>query len=925
MRSVYKPKSSLVTALVLALAGSAAAYAQGSEQGKQPLQLTDIMQFREIEQRVVSENGQWMAYAAVPDFGDSEGHVVNTLTSERFSLERADQPAISPDGRYVAFRQRAPLLTREQAKHSDASDELKTAAKSLSVVLLDTQSGSQELIESVKAFSFTGDGKTLLLLAQKGSDDDSKVDDLRLRNLENGSERTVSNVKAFSNAQKGPRVAVVLETDSANGSEGSDKKTNSIRVINTANGSALTLAESQQDSFKGLAFNPEGTALAYMQGPVKSDNPDPAQQLWLWQYGNQQSEQIDTSRENFILSEHQSPRWSDDGERIFIGYRPEQADKQAARNMPETAHDLYDLERLRDDRKLQVWHGNDGRIVTHQRENYRNYNQASTPAVVWVDGARVVVLGNDIEDSYRLTQHANAQLISNGSDYLREITWNGFYHDIDHVDLNTGKRQNVVSKVRSGERGSLSPSGRYVAYVEDENYYVFDAEQGTATQVAVDVNVSWVDEQNDRPMEAGSYGVAGWLEDESAFFAYDRFDIWSIQIDGEAVKLTNGREEEKQFRVQTLTDELAFSNDAKLLVHSYSDPEKYHGFWSLDLARGDFSVIHEGQKRYQFVDYLEETERLLFTEEDFRQFPDIWSAQLDLTDRVQLTQVNPQIEQFKWGNAELIDWQTEDGDSLQGVVIKPDDYDASRTYPVMVYYYEKFSQRLYHFNQMKVNHRPNFPFYVGQDYVVFLPDIRFRPGAPGPSATESLVPGINKLIEMEIADPDAIGLHGHSWSGYQSAFVVVETDMFAAVVTGAPVANMTSAYTGIRWQSGLARQFQYETGQSRIGPSMYEDLDPYIKNSPVFFADQINTPMLIQFGDADGAVPWEQGIEYYMALRRLDKDVAMLHYEGEPHHLQQYPNKVDYSIKMLEFFDHYLKGAPAPDWWEQGMPFQKYN
>lgn len=259
------------------------------------------------------------------------------------------------------------------------------------------------------------------------------------------------------------------------------------------------------------------------------------------------------------------------------------------------------------------------------------------------------------------------------------------------------------------------------------------------------------------------------------------------------------------------------------------------------------------------------------------------------------------------------------------MVLTPDGYDATKRYPVLVYYYEQFSDRLYNFNQMKVNHRPNFPFYLGQDYVVFLPDIRFREGAPGPSATESLLPGIDRLIELGIADPKAIGLHGHSWSGYQTAFVVTETDRFAAAVAGAPVSNMTSAYSGIRWQTGLARQFQYETGQSRIGPSMFENLAPYIKNSPVFFADRINTPMVIQFGDKDGAVPWEQGIELYLAMRRLNKDVVMLHYEGEDHHLARFANKLDYSIKMLEFFNHYLKGEPAPSWWLQGQPYQPNN
>lgn len=923
MTSAFRGRTPLLAAIVLALSGGqfgVASSVASDSQDTRPLELTDIMQFREIEQRVVSDKGDWLAFAAVPDLGNSEGQVVNTQTGQTFRVERGERPQITADGQYVGFRQGAPLLLREQAQHKDASDEQKQAAKRTHLILLNTSSGEQHSFEDIERFAFTGDGRTLVMLEQQAPDSEAKGQTLLVRDLQQGNETRFEQVKNFVVAEQGPRIAIV-EYFALNDNDTQQR----LRIVNSENSSQLVLHEDAGVGYTGLSFNHAGEALAYLQGPLESDNPHPAQQLWLWQFGERQSSLIDTQRAGFVVSEHASPSWSDDDARLFIGYRPAVEAPVSGREMPQNDADLYDVERLLDDRRLQVWHGEDERIITHQRESYANMNRATTPTVVWLDGHKVVHLGDDIEDNWRQSEHPDAQLISNSRPHLREISWAGFYHDIDHVNLHTGERQNVVSRVRSSERGALSPNGRYVAYVEDERYYVFDAEAGSRQPLATDVSVSWVDEQNDRPMEAASYGVAGWLEDSSAFLAYDRYDIWRISLDGEAVRLTNGRDEDKQFRVRPLDDALGFATNAQLLVESYSESKKYHGFWSLDLASGSFEVLLEDNKRFQFVEYLEAPQRILFTEEDFRQFPDIWAASTDFSERQQLTEINPQISEFRWGDAELIDWQTEDGDTLQGIVIKPDNYDASRTYPVMVYYYEQFSQRLYHFNQMKVNHRPNFPFYVGQDYVVFLPDVRYRAGAPGPSATESLVPGVQKLIDLGIADPQAVGLHGHSWSGYKSAFVVTETDMFAAVVSGAPVSNMTSAYTGIRWQTGLARQFQYETGQSRIGPSMYEDLGPYIKNSPVFFADQINTPMLIQFGDADGAVPWEQGIEYYLALRRLDKDVVMLHYEDEPHHLQRYANKLDYSIKMLEFFDHYLKGEPAPGWWLEGLPYQAYD
>jgi len=236
-------------------------------------------------------------------------------------------------------------------------------------------------------------------------------------------------------------------------------------------------------------------------------------------------------------------------------------------------------------------------------------------------------------------------------------------------------------------------------------------------------------------------------------------------------------------------------------------------------------------------------------------------------------------------------------------------------------FYRYMSQRMFDFPKMELNHRPNFPMFTSNGYAVFLPDIRFEIGHPGKSSTQTMINATQKLIDLGIAAPDKIGLQGHSWAGYQSAFMITQTDMFKAVVSGAPVSNMTSAYSGIRLKSGLARQFQYETGQSRIGKNLFEAPDLYIENSPVFFADKVNTPILIMFGDKDDAVPWHEGVQYYLALRRAGKDATFLQYEGEPHHLKKFPNQVDFSVRMMQYFDHYLKGKPAAKWMTQGEAF----
>ena len=216
---------------------------------------------------------------------------------------------------------------------------------------------------------------------------------------------------------------------------------------------------------------------------------------------------------------------------------------------------------------------------------------------------------------------------------------------------------------------------------------------------------------------------------------------------------------------------------------------------------------------------------------------------------------------------------------------------------------------------------PNAAYYVSNGYLWFMPDIHYREGYPGDSALKCIVPGVQALVAKGFVKEDGIGAAGHSWGGYQTAYLVTQTDIFKAIESGAPVSNMTSAYGGIRWSSGMSRAFQYEKTQSRIGGSLWEYPMRYVGNSPVFQADKVNTPVLMLHNDQDGAVPWYQGIEYFCALRRLGKEVYLFNYVGEPHGLRKRQNQTDWAMRMQQYFDHHLKGAPAPEWMKHGVPY----
>jgi dipeptidyl aminopeptidase/acylaminoacyl peptidase len=283
-----------------------------------------------------------------------------------------------------------------------------------------------------------------------------------------------------------------------------------------------------------------------------------------------------------------------------------------------------------------------------------------------------------------------------------------------------------------------------------------------------------------------------------------------------------------------------------------------------------------------------------------------------------ISDANPQKKDLLWGTAELVRYKNLDGVELKGTLYKPETFSHDKKYPLLVYIYERLSQNVHRFRDPAVGTSINVPTYVSNGYLVLEPDIVYTVGYPGQSALKCVLPAIQAVVDMGIVDENAIGIQGHSWGGYQIAYMVTQTGRFKAAIAGAPVANMTSAYSGIRWGTGLPRQFQYERTQSRIGGTLWQYPTRFIENSPVFMADRVKTPLLMLHNDQDDAVPWYQGIEYFLALRRLGKEVYLCNYNGELHGLRQRVNQKDWSRKMMEFFDHHLKGKPAPAWMEKG-------
>ena len=463
---------------------------------------------------------------------------------------------------------------------------------------------------------------------------------------------------------------------------------------------------------------------------------------------------------------------------------------------------------------------------------------------------------------------------------------------------------------------------------EDRNYYAYRVLDGKTFNLTAKLGVSLVDETWDSPAEPGPYGTAGWTDGDAAVLIYDRFDIWEIAPDGSKARMvTNGagRRDRTVFRYMTLDpDQKTVPAKAPLILTATNETTRASGFYRINLAApGDPVplVMLDKQLDGRGLRKAKNADVYVHTEQRFEEFPNLWVSGPDFAEARKVTDANPQQADYAWGKAELIEYLNGDGKPLPAVLIKPDDFDPSKKYPLMVYIYETMAEGLHRYYPPSPGTNINFSRYVSNGYVVLMPDIVYEVGYPGPSSLKCVIPAVTKVLGLGFIDPKRVGIQGHSWGGYEISYMITQTDMFAAVEAGASVVNMTSAYGGIRWGTGMSRAFQYEKTQSRIGAPLWSRALQFIENSPLFWVEKVRTPYLSIHNDEDDAVPWYQGIEFFSALRRLGKEAYMFNFNTEKHGLRERDNQKYWTVHLDEFFDHFLLGKPRPEWMEKGVPY----
>lgn len=886
-------------------------------QEKRAMTLEDLMNFQSIGNSVLSDNGKFIAYEVKMERNDGYGVIQATNGMVYYRVERGEKPVFSNDARWVMFTQIPLFAETEKKKPGEGPYN--------NIVLVNLSNGIQSSFENIKQAKFSNNSKFLLVhyqfindsLLSKGQIEKLKKagSNLGLISLDNMSQKVLNFVDLWT-ADSLSRNLVYTLKDTLKSNNGLyHLKLN----VNDLPSSVIDTIGNVK--FSSFSWHEKSSALAYMKAEDIEIPKKETAELYRLNVGRDLPQLLVSQSDapvNTYLPFDNNLTWSNDGRRLFFGFR------KSFYSEAKTETPKFDnvLDSLRSLAEVDVWHVNDPFIKTNEKASWNRLRKQNMISAVHTADSRIQILANE-EVPIVQTSGSSAYVAGFSSEpYTVRSTWDGGSRDFYGININTGQKTLVASELR--DLASVSPVSHFALYFHKANWHSYNLLSGSIRYLTHNSGVPFYDEDHDTPGDPSSYRMMGWLDDGVSVILYDKYDIWLANLEfGTLTNITKGegRKNKIIFRIKKLDSKPLYSLKNDLLLEGFNEVNKQKALYIASLKSPGVKMLRDDKMNLSWLHASVDQKTVIFTRESYNVFPDLWSADIKFKNITRLSNLNNQLDAFFWGTSELVEFENTDGVPLQGVLIKPGNYDASKTYPVFVYYYEKSSQRLHYFNQTVINHRPSFGYYASNGYCVYLPDIHFEVGYPGMSAVKSLVPAVQKIIDMGVADKNAIGLHGHSWSGYQTAFVVTKTDIFKAAIAGAPVSNMTSAYSGIRWGTGVARQFQYERGQSRIGPSMFENLDLYIENSPVFFADKIKTPLLLMHGDKDEAVPWEQSIEMYLAMRRLGKDVIFLQYRNEPHHPQKYPNKIDYTIRMKEYFDYHLREMEPADWIVKGIPY----
>ncbi len=921
----------------------------------QPITPVDISAWKSIRGTTMSNDGAWFAYTVAPNEGDAEVVVRQTASGgkeHRFPIGEAPAAAggrggdggsaamqLSGDGKWAAM-----LVYPKAAEQK----RMRTARRPVQskALIVNLATGEKREFDKIRRIAFGGESPRWIALQGYGPDAPAggggaggaapaagapgmggnplgggggRVDgtDLLLHELGAQTVFNIGNVGEFDFDQRARWLAYTIDAR--------DQLGNGVQLRDLTTGAVQSL-DAGKASYRRLAWSDTLPALAFLKGTADSAATDTTWGAFamagvggkapvLASVGAGGRGAVPAGME---VSPDRAPRWTETMDALVIGLRV------ASPPLPKG-------EALADDERpsLILWHGKDSRLQSMQMVQENADKSFSFMAMYQPTTMTVVQLTDDVVRTGTLGARDRYLLGTDNQPYERQTSVDGIQRrDLYLTDARTGTRTLVRKALRGAS--SLAPDGRTVLFWDDGNFHAYDVATKVVTNVTGGAPVSFVDTEDDHNVDRPSTNIVGWSKDGRFALVSDNYDVWRIGMAGKSwANLTvNGRTERIRYtrRISTDPRERDIDLTKPVFMAAMQSRTKKEAIVRIDPAKAGAVVVTGWRDARHAPMKARDADVWLSSIQSATRFPDYWRVSFGaggISDSVRLSDANPNMNGVAWSaGSRLVSYVTEKGDSLQGALYLPAGYQEGKQYPTLVFIYELQSDNLNSFQSPNFSSSPNALIGVhnSRGYAVFLPDIVYKLNDPGMSAVWSVVPAVKAAIRTGVVDSANVGLHGHSWGGYQTAFLIGQTNIFKSAVAGAPLTDMVSMYSSVYWNTGSANQPIFQSSQGRFKGNFIENREAYERNSPNRYADKIKTPLIILHDDKDGAVDFNQGITFYNTLRQLDKDVILLEYVGENHGLAQLKNRKDYSLRLMEYWDSYLKGEKAPEWLERGIP-----
>lgn len=901
-------------------------FSKGYSQQKKYLSPDDYGKWQNISSNDLSPDGSWIAYQVTVQEGNDTLYVTNSVTGKSYKIDFASNAAFSKDNRWIAYAIGLPFKEAEKLRDQSKPIEYKMG-------LLKLASGKKEVIENVTRFEFSRNGKFLAALLAPPKDNKDKGAVVILKNLSDGTARTIGNVTEFAFNKKSDQFAYIVGSANSAG--------NSVELFNLNNNNLKVIA-SDTARFNKLTWQKEGDGLAfflsYRKDRYEEDNALVYSYINIYKVPALRIFNPATAKgfpDSMRIYNGSALRLSDDMSTAFFGIKKWTYNALAKKDDKKPGDTLTKKDSLRIDSTralakkspdklvpVDVWHWKDPEIQPRQKITFGRDTVFSYLSAWNLDNNTFFQLAKELIPDAVINGNQKYVLISTDKKY--RPAFKDDYTDAYLVNIKTGEEKMIFEKTINSNFNYFpqsSPDGKYFVYFKDKNWWSYNVATGKHTNLTINLKTDFWDTRDDHPASRPAFGGGGWLKGDKEVLLYDEYNIWSVQPDGRAArKLTDGEKEEIIFRVTRLDYEDPFLDDSKPIFFSaYGDKSKKFGYYKFEKNKVE-KLIYEDV----FVSRLAKAKDAgvySYTKQDYDKSPALFINDKFAAEKL-VTTTNPQQQNYYWGKSELISYTNRHGKKMQGALFYPANYEAGKKYPMIVYIYEILSSTVHNYTSPSRRSPYNTTNFTSTGYFVFRPDIVYDINDPGVSAVNCVVPAVEELLKTGMIDKDKVGLMGHSWGAYQTSFIITQTTMFKAAIAGAPLTDLISMSNSIYWNNGIPDSKIFETSQGRFDGPWYDRMEDHIRNSPMFNASKINTPLLVTFGDKDGAVDWHQGIEMYSTMRRMEKPVILLVYADENHGFTKKDDQIDYQRRQREFFDYYLLGKPAEKWITEGIPYQ---